>query len=152
MAKWSETLKWAIRLGVLTSMGLCIGSDIYRVNTGPRRPAALVWFYGAWDASLRRATEDGRGVFLKFDGFSEGTLSEAFAQTIYYRGVYALYPMPVLVTGNDVVVNEGKNILAHNSLPDDQWLLDHRVGAVMTIGFDGNKRQPYVESVRWLGN
>ena len=152
MAILRESLKWAILLGVLTSMGLCIGSDIYRVTRGPRKPASLVNYYAVWDTQLRHDAEPGRGVFLKFDAFSERTMEEAFAQTIYYRGVYALYPLPVLVTQSDVVVNEGKDFLAHNSYPSDQWLMDHGVGSVLMIGMDGRRKQPYVESVHWLGN
>jgi hypothetical protein len=133
-------------------MGLSIGSDIYQVTKGPRPPAGLIRFYAAWDGTLRLATQTGRGVFLKFDGFSGGTLQEALAQTIYFRGVYGIYPLPVLVTTDDVIVGEGKDFLIRNSYPNDQWLINHGVGSVLTIGFDARKRQPYVESVRWLGN
>ena len=119
---------------------------------GPRKPASLVNYYAVWDTQLRHDAEPGRGLFLKFDGFSQGTLGEAFAQTIYYRGVYALYPAPVLATEPEVVVNEGKDFLAHNYCPSDQWLMDHGVGSILTIGMDGRRKQPYVESVRWLGN
>ena len=152
MPKSSESLKWLIRLGVLTSMGLCIGSDIYRVTAGPRRPGNLLQFYSFWDAQLRRATPNGRGLFIKFDQFPTGTRSQAFAQTIYYRGVYVLYPLPVFVTGQKVIVNGGKEILAQNSYPSIEWLVDHHVGSVMTIGYDETKGQPYVESVRLLEN
>jgi hypothetical protein len=152
MIKFPQSLTWLIRLAVLTSMGLCIGSDIYRITAGPRRPVNLVKFYGAWDDALRHATQNGRGLFIKFDRFPGGTRSEAFAQTIYYRGVYVLYPLPVVVTGQNVAVNQGKQILADNSCPSVQWLADHRVGSVMTVAYDEARGQPYVESVQWVGN
>lgn len=149
---WLVTaLKWVIPIAVITSMGLCIGSDLYRVH-GPRAPVKLVKIYGYWDSQLRDKSMPGRGVFLKFEGYSRGDLTEAYAQSIYYRGVYAMYPLPVLVTEPNVVVNEGKDFLQDNSYPSDQWLVDHGVGSVLTIGFDERAGLPFTMAVQWLGN
>ena len=144
-------MKWLIRVAVIASMGLCIGSEIY-LNNGPRSSDRLVRVYDYWDTTLRKKAEPGRGVFVRFNNFPSGNFGEAYAQSIYYRAVYALYPLPVVVTRPGVVVNEGKDFLKDNTYPSEQWLADHGVGSVFTVRFEPKMDRPFltVESVQWL--
>jgi hypothetical protein len=127
---------------------LCIGYDVNRQFVDDALPK-LSQPYALWDGWLEQATAPGRGIFLKFDGFPERWAG--YAQNIYFRAVYFLYPQPVLVSGPTATINKGQDLLKNNSLPSDQWLLDHGVDSVMSIVMDPKHDVPVVREVRWLG-
>jgi hypothetical protein len=146
--KSQETLKWSLRIVILTSMGLCIGFDVNRVfvNQGLSK---LSEPYGLWDGWLESSTAPGRGIFLKFDDFPESTAG--YAQNVYFRAVYVLYPQRVLVSDPSATINKGQELLKYNSLPSDRWLLDQGVDSVMSIVMDPKHNVPVIREVRWLG-
>ncbi|MGD0139342.1 MAG: hypothetical protein ABSD28_10730 [Tepidisphaeraceae bacterium] len=146
--KSQETLKWSLRIVVLTSMGLCIGIDVNRLFV-KQALSKLSDPYALWDGWLEQATAPGRGIFLKFDDFPESRAG--YAQNVYFRAVYFLYPQRVLVSGPSATLNRGQDLLKNNSLPSDQWLLDQGVYSVMSIVMDPKHDVPVVRDVRWLG-
>jgi hypothetical protein len=131
----------------LTSMGLCIGFEIARQESNGSA-ASLTQSYSRWDAYMRQAAPRA-GVFLKFVGF-EGNW-RGYVANIYYRAVYVLYPKPVLVADPSVVVNNENQLVDTNSYPNDRRLLNHGVGAVLTIVFDPATNSPVPAEPRWVG-
>jgi hypothetical protein len=128
-------------------MGLCIGFDANRVfvNEGLSN---LSDPYARWDGWLEEATAPGRGIFLKFDDFPDRWAG--YAQNIYFRAVYVLYPRRVLVCGPSATINKGQDLLKNNLLPSDRWLLDQGVDSVMWIVMDLNHNVPVIREVRRL--
>jgi hypothetical protein len=145
-AKSRETLKWSLRIVVLTSMGLCIGVDVNRMFVDPPI-VALTRSYALWDNWLDQSTR--RGIFLKFEDFPQ--TAAGYVQNIYFRSVYVVYPRRSLVSGSPVTINNGLELLKNNSLPSDAWLLDHGVDSVMSIVMDPRRGVPVPRDVRWLG-
>jgi len=141
---------WILRslsgLVIVTSLGLCIGSDVNRVFFA-RWPARLNQKYDQWDALFRSGTAPGRGVFLKFIDFPKN--AGEFTMNVYFRAVYVLYPQPVLVAEPGVVLNTTTQLLEGNSIPDERTLRDRGVGSIVVLDFAGN--QPFVTRVKWLG-
>jgi len=129
-------------------MGLCIGFDANRVFVNQALPK-LSQPYGLWDSWLENSTAPGRGIFLKFEDFPERWAG--YAQNIYFRAVYFLYPQWVLVSGPSATINKGQDLLKNNSLPSDRWLLDQGVDSVMSIVMDPKHDVPVIREVRWLG-
>jgi hypothetical protein len=139
------------RLGglvVITSIGMCIGFDIYR-EFYQRGPSLMNQSYVQWDGYIHKETTPGRGLFLRFLNFHGQ--SRQWAARIYFRAVYLLYPQPVLVTKPDVIVNTAPQLLEGNSPPDDQRLIDRGVGSIVVVDFDPLKMKPFVFAVKWLG-
>jgi hypothetical protein len=128
-------------------MALSIGFDIYR-QLWLAGPTKLNSSYVRWDGLIQHAAAPGRGVFLKFINFKGDALG--YTTNIYFRAVYVLYPQPALVAQPDVVVNNAPQLMAGNSYPDEQWLIDRGVGSIMFIDFDQNRQQPFVRGVKWL--
>jgi len=128
-------------------MALSIGFDVYRELwlAGPTRINST---YATWDGLIQHGAGPGRGVFLKFENFKGDALG--YTTNIYFRAVYILYPQPVLVAPPDVVVNNAPQLIADNSYPNEQWLIDHGVGSIMFIDFDGFRKRPFVRGVQWL--
>jgi len=147
--KSPKILKCALRIIVLASIGWCIGFDIHRVFV-LKKPDRLAHPYALWDGWITQSAAPGRGLFLKFDHFSAG--GAGYAQNIYYRAVYVLYPRPLLVTGPATKIGDGNDLLKHNEYPNDQWLLKQGVDSVMTIQMDPKRNLPVVAGVRWLGD
>jgi hypothetical protein len=143
-----KILNWGLRIAVLASLACCICSNIYRelydVKTINNRKGEALW-----QAYLEDATNPGQNIFLKFD-YGEHGENAAFAQTIYFLGVYRLYPRRPLVADPSVMINDGHDILRNNDLPDDQWLRDHGVGSVMSIIMSQRQNLPYVKFVRQI--
>jgi hypothetical protein len=134
-------------------MGICIWNANRIKTLSNQAPERLEQVYGYWDNVLRKDTQAGRGVFVKFVNLPSGTQGEAYAQSVYFRAVYALYPQPVLVTASENVVNKGGDFLKDNSYPSEQWLVEHGVGTVITVGYEPRMDRPVltVVSVRQLG-
>jgi hypothetical protein len=151
---FSQSMRWLMVIAAAASMGLCIGNASRFRAQNFQAPEQLERVYGYWDGVLRKDPEPGRGIFLKFVNFPEGIPGQAFAQSVYFRAVYTLYPLPVLATGANVVVNEGKDLLKDNFYPNDQWLRDHGVGTVVDVGFVPGTVRPQlaVVAVRKLGS
>jgi hypothetical protein len=147
-SKSRETLKWLLRIVVLTSMGLCIGFDANRVFF-TEGLAKISGSYALWDGWLEEAADSGRGIFLKFEDFPDRWAG--YTQNIYFRAVYVLYPRRVLVSGHSTTVNKWRELLENNALPSDEWLRDQGVDSVMTIELDPNHHVPLVRDVRRLG-
>ena len=140
------------RLGgliIVTSIGLCIGFDVYR-EFSLRAPDQLNQSYARWDGFIRSGAAPGRGVFLKFVNFPEKVAG--YTTNIYFRAVYELYPRPVLVADPGFVVNKPLQLLEGNSVPDDRSLRDRDVGSIIIVDFDPVKMHPFIAGVKWLGN
>jgi hypothetical protein len=56
---------------------------------------------------------------------------------VYYRTGYALYPRRIYVAPADQVVNDGRDILRVEFSPSQEWLQEHDVRSVLTLGSDG---------------
>lgn len=134
---------------VLFSLGCCIWFDFNRAFV-TRATAHLAETYPVVDGWMLYSATPTRGVFLKFDGF--GAKDVGYAQNIYFRGVYVLYPRPLLVSSPGARINDGFDILKFNWYPSDRWLLDHGVGSVLTIVMDRQKGLPVAEGLRRLEN
>jgi hypothetical protein len=143
-----QILKWSLRILVLTSIGLCMGFDITRMFI-TKAPTKIAQPYALWDSWIANATVPGHGLFLKFDSFPPA--GAGYAQNIYYRAVYDLFPQPLLVAGPGTKISDGHELLKHNDYPGDQWLRSQGVDSVMTIQIDKKKNLPVVSDVRWLG-
>jgi hypothetical protein len=141
-------LEWFGGLLIVTSMGLCIGFDVYR-QFGLAEPQHLNQSYVQWDGYILNRAEPGRGVFLKFVNF-RGQWA-GYATNIYFRAVYVMYPRPVLVARPGDVLNKPFQVLAANSYPSEKWLWDHGVGSIIIVDFDPVRTQPFVAGVKWLG-
>jgi len=144
-----EILKWSVRILVLTSVGLCIGFDFIRLFES-NEPSHLAKTYHLWDGWLTYAVVPDRGLFLKFDHFPAG--DAGYAQNIYFRAVYDLYPQPLLATDLSKKISNGDELLTENQYPGDQWLRNHGVDSVMTIQMDAKRDLPVVSGIRWLGD
>jgi hypothetical protein len=129
-------------------MGLCIGFDADRLLM-KQALSRLSEPYALWDGWVAKATAPGRGIFLKFEDFPQS--KAGYAQNIYFRAVYSLYPQRALVSDPSATINNARDLLKNNSLPSDRWLLDHGVGSVMTIVMDPDRHLPVIRDVRWLG-
>jgi hypothetical protein len=147
--KSGRLLRWVGGLVILTSIGLCIGFDVYR-EFYVQGPARLNELYGRWDRLIRSGAAPGRGVFLKFINFPRK--SAGFTTNIYFRAVYVLYPQPVVVAKPEVVVNKPLELLAGNYFPDERWLRDRGVGSIVVVDFDPVREQPFIAGIKWLGN
>ncbi len=138
-----------MQVAVVISLICCIWSDVYREYFDPK-----TWNnrkgYALWEYWLEKSTAPGRAIFIHFD-FSDRGRNAGFAQTIYYLGVYDLYPQRALVADPAVLINDGHDILHNNSNPNDPWLLDHGVGSIMSVIMDPHRNLPVVNSVRFLG-
>jgi hypothetical protein len=141
-------LKWSLRILVLASIGLCIDFDVNRLFV-LKKPDRIAAPYKLWDGWITDATAPGRGLFLKFDHFPPG--AAGYAQNIYFRAVYVLYPRPLLVAGPSIKLSNGDELLKNNEYPGDQWLRSQGVDSVMTIQMDPVRVLPVVSEVRWLG-
>jgi hypothetical protein len=141
-------LKWSLRILVIASIGLCIDSDMNRLFV-LKKPDRIAAPYKLWDGWITSAAR-GRGLFLKFDQFPPR--AAGYAQNIYYRAVYVLFPRPLLVAGPATKVTNGNELLKENEYPGDQWLRSQGVDSVMTIQMDDVQGLPVVSGVRWLGD
>jgi hypothetical protein len=148
MPKSRRILRWLGGVVVVTSVGMCIGFDIYRqfYLGGPER---LKQSIVDWDGYIHKESTPGRGVFLKFLNFHDQ--ARQWTARIYFRAVYSMYPQPVLVTGPSGVVNTAPQLLEDNSYPSDQWLIDRGVGSIVVVDFDPLKNRPFILAVKWLG-
>jgi len=88
-------------------------------------------------------------VFLKFDGFNKA--DAGYAQNIYFRGVFVLFPRPLLVSDPHARINNGYDLLKNNWYPSDPWLAEQGVGSVLTVQMDRDRNLPITEALRWLG-
>lgn len=140
-------LQWLGGLVIVTTMGLCIGTDVNR-EFYARWPTRLNQRYEQWDALFKSGTAPGRGVFLKFVNFPKN--AGGFTANVYFRAVYLLYPEPVLVAEPGVVINGAMQLLEGNSIPDERSLRDRGVGSIVVLRLAG--MQPIIAQVKWLGD
>jgi hypothetical protein len=146
---WGRTaLKWGLRLLIVYSLYLVINSDVNRLFV-LKKPDRIAEPYALWDNWITGATAPGKGLFLTFDHFPPG--GAGYAQNIYFRAVYVMYPLPLLVTGPGTNIKNGDELLQKNNYPGDDWLLSQGVDSVMTIRIDPKRKLPVVSDVRWLG-
>lgn len=89
--------------------------------------------YTDWDRAVTTAA-GGQGIFLHF-GSLTGANEETYS-TFYFRGTYAVYPLPVGVAHEGVVINTWRDIMNANFQPDDAWLKEHHLGSMLSIAFD----------------
>jgi hypothetical protein len=129
-------------------MGLCIDSDMNRLFV-LKKPDRIAEPYKLWDGWIASAAAPGRGLFLKFDNFPPK--GAGYAQNIYFRAVYVLFPRPLLAAGPSTKLSNGDELLKNNEYPGDQWLRSQGVDSVMTIQMDEVRGLPVVSEVRWLG-
>jgi len=148
-AQSQQFLKWSLRIVVVASFVCCLWSDIYREYFDPST-ANNRHGYALWQHWIEEWTFPGRGIFLQYDFRDQGK-NPAFAQTIYFLGVYCLYPQRPLVADPSILINDGHDILKNNSYPSEQWLMDHGVSSIMTIVMDPRRDLPVIKSVYPLG-
>jgi hypothetical protein len=146
--KSQEILKWCLRILILASIGLCIDFDMNRLFV-LKKPDRIAEPYKLWDGWIASAAAPGRGLFLKFDQFPPK--AAGYAQNIYFRAVYVLFPRPLLAAGPSTKLSNGNELLKNNEYPGDQWLRSQGVDSVMTIQMDEVHGLPVVSEVRWLG-
>jgi hypothetical protein len=142
-------LKWSLRILVVASIGLCIKFDFNRLFV-LKKPDRIAEPYKLWDGWITDAAAPGRGLYLKFDQFP--IKAAGYAQNIYFRAVYVLFPRPLLAAGPSTKLSNGDELLKNNEYPGDQWLKSQGVDSVMTIQMDRALGLPVVSEVRWLGN
>jgi len=133
---------------VIVSIGTCIGYDIDRLFI-LKKPGRLAETYPVVDGWMTYAATPTRGVFLKFDGFNKA--DAGYAQNIYFRGVFVLFPRPLLVSDPHARINNGYDLLKNNWYPSDPWLAEQGVGSVLTVQMDRDRNLPITEALRWLG-
>lgn len=95
------------------------------------RPLPISASWAEMDAELA-SLPSGGNLLVQFTGFSADDLAgRFFAEFIYYRSVYLLYPRRVYLCPTDRAVNNGEQILAVRFKPDDIWLRGHDVRWVL---------------------
>ena len=73
-------------------------------------------------------------LFARFVGFDAANPAHReFAQQLYYRASYALWPRRMYVAPGDRVINTGAELLRIDFTPDPRWLRDY--GVHTTIEF-----------------
>jgi hypothetical protein len=125
---WTKLALWLASAAMLGSAAVAIGLDVHKrfvIHQFKQRQLGCA----QTDAMLRKASQ-GRGLFLRFSGQFRGTWKN-FPCGAYYRAVYLLYPLPVLVGEPSQLINphDGAEQIrqAANFDPDGAWLLRHGV-------------------------
>jgi hypothetical protein len=89
------------------------------------------------DRMCERASVKGGNVWLRFVNHATSNLNDNLCMSfIYFRGSYVLYPRRIYVGPTNQVVNDGRDILKFEFEPGRQWLRDHSVRSVLTMGKD----------------
>ena len=91
----------------------------------------------AIDDLFRRLAPDGN-LFIHFDGIDP----EKDGKQIYVffmRAAYVLHPRKVYVAPPEATLTDAESIIAHNSLPNDDWLRLHGIHYVMTFFYEDGK-------------
>jgi hypothetical protein len=71
-------------------------------------------------------------LFARFIGFDATNAADCeFAQRVYYRACYALWPRRMYLAPADHVVNNGADLLRTDFAPDARWLRDQEIHAVI---------------------
>jgi hypothetical protein len=139
-------LGWLLQIAVAVSLACCIWSNVYRelfdIKTSNNRKGEALW-----EAFIADSTPPGQGIFFKYE-FGDRGENAAFAQTIYFLGVYRVYPRRVLVADPAVMINDGHNILKNNTYPSDPWLREQGISSVLSVIMSARQNLPYVKSVR----
>jgi len=114
------------------------------LNTVPGSPLRQVEA-GTWPQTQRESdltaaartfveAADGGDVALHLEGYSaDYPLLGQIASEFYFRPQYELYPHSVIVGRGDQIINTQTQLLAADTLPDDQWLLQHGVNGIVTV-------------------
>lgn len=92
-------------------------------------------FMAYWDAQFLSVAGD-KGLFIQFQNL-RGSAQEEVSR-VYFRAVYRLYPHPVIVAREGAVINIATQLRLANFQPDDRWLADRGIGAVLVV--DGSKK------------
>ncbi|HEY1923127.1 MAG TPA: hypothetical protein VGG44_10295 [Tepidisphaeraceae bacterium] len=145
LPRFGWVLRWVGGFIIAISLGLCIGADVHR-EFFERWPNRLTEKYKQWDALMESGASRDRGVFLKFVGFPKN--AGGFTANVYFRAVYALYPRPVVVVEPGVTINGTMQLLAGNSIEDEQALRDRGVGSIVVLRLEGMR--PVIDRVKWL--
>jgi len=85
------------------------------------------------DQVLRPFTERGN-TFLYF-GHPTADRS-TLARRWYFRSVYDAYPNRVWVADPSIVINDDRDIIHNNFNPEDAWLADHGISALLSFDPD----------------
>jgi hypothetical protein len=130
-------------LAVIGSAGVIhVGWLNLRGNSFARQNLAAAWEhlpppvmeqYLRLDARVNELAGSGN-LFARFVGFDATSAADLeFAQQLYYRVCYALWPRRMYVAPAERVVNTGAELLRIDFTPDPRWLSDH--GVQITVEF-----------------
>jgi hypothetical protein len=127
-ASWAKVAVCLAAIAMLSSAAVAISLDVYnRFVTDQFKQLHLGCTQT--DEALHRASQ-GHGLFLRFTG-NFRSLPENLPCGVYFRAVYLLYPLPVLVGEPSQLINphDGAELIrqAGNFDPDAAWLLRHGV-------------------------
>jgi hypothetical protein len=75
-------------------------------------------------------------VLLRIQPGPDRASAEPFAEMIYYRATYTVYPRRVYGGGASDVINNGRDLLSVSFSPDERWLDEHRVATTITFRVD----------------
>jgi hypothetical protein len=114
------------------SIGLSIGSDAHLRYLAPQTQAKI----NAFVRLDRVLYVDGRGVFLRFNGYDAQHIG--YAARFYYRAVYDLYPRTVLLADPSVVVSNADDVRNADAPPGPSWLAAHGIDRLMTVHYEPN--------------
>jgi hypothetical protein len=91
--------------------------------------------YAEIDRLFEAITAKGN-VLLRVQPGPNRASAEQFAEMVYYRAVYAIYPRRVYGGRASDVINNGQELLNVSFSPDERWLDEHRVATTITFRVD----------------
>jgi hypothetical protein len=120
-----EWWNWAVLVVMLGSACVCVGLDIQRrfISSGAINATRR---FVVTDKTLADAAKGGP-VGLQFINSDGGT-----RQFAYFRAVYDLYPLPVVIVNGDDVVFDARQIpdeIVHSG----DWWREHGVKTIVTV-------------------
>jgi hypothetical protein len=87
-------------------------------------------FIADWDTEYLSVAGD-KGLFIEFEHL-KGSAQEQAAR-VYFRAVYRLFPQRVVAAREGAVINTARQLCLANFQPDDRWLADRGIGAVLVV-------------------
>jgi len=106
------------------------------------RPEAAVQTLHGYDTNFLQVAGDGN-LAIRFLNLNANNPEHVkFAQLMFCRGGYALYPRRAWVVPEGTVVNGGREAIEARFSPSPQWLHDHNVRNIIEVDTDaaGNVR------------
>jgi hypothetical protein len=136
----SEALNSVKGIAIGFAVALCIGISVYATLNdrfgNDRRPRELK-LYGGLDKLFSQIRQQQTPIFLKFGKLSGKDIG--FASTVYFRSIFDMFPVPVLVGDPSDPIFFVEDILRINLDHGDDWLAGRHVGIALSVRLSNGK-------------